>query len=279
MLILASFVGGITSKVLVQKAAVSLGFISSNSGVIDSNLGLFLALFSFTACLFTLLVLFKPLHHRSYKTLITGANSIRWGRFFFAALIWAFLLGITFLGDYLLNPTIFTFNFNAGLFIVLSIISITLIPFQTSYEEVLMRGYFAQGIGVLTKNRLLVIVIPSVVFGLLHSSNPEVSEFGFWIMMPQYILFGLMFGLISVLDDGIELAMGAHAANNIFLSIILTSNGSVFQTASLFVQQNANPTKDLFLLILMVVFFVALLSYKYKWDYRILKQKIVPASL
>ena len=35
-------------------------------------------------------------------------------------------------------------------------------------------------------------------------------------MMPQYIFMGFIFGLISVFDDGIECAMGAHTANNIF---------------------------------------------------------------
>ena len=81
----------------------------------------------------------------------------------------------------------------------------------------------------------------SILFGLMHALNPEVKEFGFFTMMPQYILFGLIFGIITILDDGIEAAMGAHAANNIFLSIMVTNSSSALQTPALYEQQNIYP--------------------------------------
>ena len=52
--------------------------------------------------------------------------------------------------------------------------------------------------------------------------------------MPQYIVFGLIFGIITILDDGIEAAMGAHAANNIFLCIMVTNESSALQTPALY---------------------------------------------
>ena len=81
----------------------------------------------------------------------------------------------------------------------------------------------------------------SVLFGLMHSLNPEVKEFGFLTMMPQYILFGLIFGIITIMDDGIEAAMGAHAANNIFLCIMVTNKASALQTPALYEQINIYP--------------------------------------
>ena len=113
----------------------------------------------------------------------------------------------------------------------------------------------------------------------MHSFNPEIDAFGFWIMMPQYICFGLIFGLITVLDDGIELAIGAHAANNIFASILVSSKSSVLQTPALLVQQEINPVKEMIALFILGVLFVAVLSFIYKWDYRILRKKIKPESL
>jgi hypothetical protein len=34
----------------------------------------------------------------------------------------------------------------------------------------------------------------------------------------------MIFGVITMLDDGIEAAMGAHTANNIFLCIMVTNH-------------------------------------------------------
>jgi len=39
------------------------------------------------------------------------------------------------------------------------------------------------------------------------------------------------------MDDGIEVAMGAHTANNIFLCIFVTNSSSALQTSALYVQK------------------------------------------
>ena len=243
---------------------------------IDQNLGLFLMMLPFLASLIFLFYLFKPLHSRNFKSLFNGSGNIRWNRFFISATIWVLFSAIYLFLDYKLNPGTYTNNFNMGTFIILCIISFLLIPFQASYEEILFRGYLAQGIGVRTKSRILVILIPSVLFGLMHSLNPEVDSYGFWIVMPQYIFFGLLFGIISVMDDGIELAMGAHTANNIFMSIFITSKSSVLQTPAMFLQEKVDPVKDLFVLMIMGFLFIGFLSILFKWDFRILRAKIVP---
>ena len=80
----------------------------------------------------------------------------------------------------------------------------------------------------------------------MHVMNPEIKEFGFLTMMPQYISFGLLFGIISVLDNGIELAIGAHAANNIFLSIFVTQKSSTLQTVAMFEQQTGSSVDRIF---------------------------------
>ncbi len=140
----------------------------------------------------------------------------------------------------------------------------------------MFRGYLAQGIGVLTKNRLLVVIFPAIIFGLVHSFNPEVEEFGFWLVMPQYVLFGLIFGLISILDDGIELAMGAHTINNVFLSLFITHKASAIQTNALFVQENLNAPKDLIIMFVIGTIFVTTLTMIYKFKFSLLTKKITP---
>ncbi|HEX3009080.1 MAG TPA: CPBP family intramembrane glutamic endopeptidase [Bacteroidales bacterium] len=241
---------------------------------ISSNLGLFLMMIPFVVGLITIILLMKPLHKRSYKEVINGTSTIRWNRFLFAAFVWIVIMAVYFLISYQASPKNFQFSLNINSFIVLVILSLILIPFQTAFEEVLFRGYLSQGIAAWTRNRLLVLIIPSFVFGLMHSFNPEVNEYGFWAIMPQYWLFGLLFGLTTLLDDGIEVAMGAHAANNIFSSIVVTTKSSVLQTSALFIQDDVNILKETLAFIAAGVLFLLILGKKYNWNYSILRKRV-----
>jgi membrane protease YdiL (CAAX protease family) len=91
------------------------------------------------------------------------------------------------------------------------------IPFQAAFEEVLFRGYLMQGFAAILKNRWFPLVMTSVLFGLMHAFNPEVKEFGFLTMMPQYILFGLIFGAITILMTGLK-QQWEHILRSIFFS-------------------------------------------------------------
>ena len=51
-----------------------------------------------------------------------------------------------------------------------------------------------------------------------------------WGALPQYILMGLILGFVAVKDDGMELSLGLHMANNIIAAITITSDSSTLQT-------------------------------------------------
>lgn len=93
-------------------------------------------------------------------------------------------------------------------------------------------------------------------------------------MMPQYISFGLIFGLISVLDDGIELAMGIHFANNAFLSLFVTHSSAAFQTTAVFEAQKVDPYWGFLTLLLSGIILIAFLYRKYNWSFSVLNKKI-----
>ncbi len=279
----AQIIGGIP-------LAVVLGFKSASNGAdvqslaadnmdfaaygIDLNVGLILIMIPFILGLFFIAKMFKPMHNRSLKEVINGTKSIRWNRFFFAALVWGAIAILVLVVDYSLAPDNFAMNFNLSAFIPLILISIILIPLQTTFEEVLFRGYLTQGVAAWTKSRWIAVIIPALVFALMHTANPEVKEYGFWLAMPQYVLFGLIFGLITILDDGIELAMGAHAANNIFCSVFVTTKASALQTPALFEQLSVNPTKETFVLFIIGTVLITILALKYKWDFSVLNKRI-----
>ncbi|MDR2407726.1 MAG: CPBP family intramembrane metalloprotease [Bacteroidales bacterium] len=250
-----------------------MNFLSEN---ISQNLFLFLMLIPHVVGLFTVYLLIKLLHKRTFSETVNGTGKIRWRRIFTGFSVWFLLMFIYLAISCIIDPDNFIFQFNITTFIPLFFIVIIIIPLQTTFEELLFRGYLAQGIGAWTKNRWAVIVIPSILFGLMHILNPEVSAYGVWETMPHYILFGLIFGVASILDDGIELAMGMHAANNIFGCLFVSSEHSALQTPAIFKQQFMNIQMETVVLLITGLLVLFFFSRKYKWRLSIMNKKIKP---
>ena len=233
---------------------------------VDSNLGLVMMLLPFIASLFAFILLVKPIHGKPFTIIVNGTGKIRWRRFFTGAVVWLILSGLYLFIFLRIDPTNFTLHNTSGTLLVLIIVSLLLFPFQASMEEVLFRGYLMQGFAVLVRNKWFPLVMTSVLFGLLHAFNPEVKEFGFMTMMPHYIIFGLVFGIITILDDGIEVAMGAHSANNFFLSVMLTHKSSAMQTDAVYEQLSISPWLEFTGLVLMGILFILILKKLLGWD-------------
>ncbi|MDR0370507.1 MAG: CPBP family intramembrane metalloprotease [Prevotellaceae bacterium] len=237
---------------------------------------LFLLISIFAFSLLFSVIFIKSAHNRRFSELINGTSTIRWSHFSWGAFIWFTLSLIYLLIDFYMHPTQFTIRFEFSTFIRLVVVALICVPFQTTYEEYIFRGYLAQGIGIYTKSRWMSIIIPGILFGLMHVTNPEVQQFGFWVMMPHYIGFGLIVGLIAILDDGIELSMGIHAANNIFSAIFVTTDQSVLQTDALFRQLRFDPVKELAAFILISTVAIIFFSIKYNWRFSLLNKRISP---
>jgi hypothetical protein len=239
----------------------------SDLGVLglEPNLGLFIMLFPFIAGLLTFVLLVKPLNNRTYKLTINGTGIFRWNRFLISALVWLILSAVYFFIYLKADPSDFTLMNTSASLLILIAVSLIFIPFQAAFEEILFRGYLMQGLAVLARNRWFPLLMTSLLFGLMHAFNPEVKEFGFFTMMPQYVLFGLVFGIITILDDGIEAAIGAHAANNIFLCVMVTNNSSALQTPAVFEQQNVYPWTEFTALLVTGIIFVFILKVIFKW--------------
>lgn len=245
---------------------------------IDSNLYLASMAFSFVVFLAVAIWIIKMFHGRSWTEVINGTKRVRWSRFFVGLAVWGVLQVGSFAINYMTDPNNFEFRFEPVRFIFLTIITLTMIPIQSSCEEFVFRGYLAQGVASWTGSRLWALLIPSVLFALLHSANPEVTKYGFGVMMANYFLIGLTFGLISLLDDGIELAMGAHSINNILGSILMTYEGSALRTDALFKAKIINPGEDLFIAVISNIVFIGILAFIYKWKFGILTRRVPPPS-
>jgi membrane protease YdiL (CAAX protease family) len=157
-------------------------------------------------------------------------------------------------------------NMNPSTIIPLVLISLLLIPIQTTAEEVLFRGYLFQAFGHKNRRGWISVVVTGVLFGLMHAANPEVETLGYGVMS-YYIMTGIFLGFIVLMDDGLELSMGYHAANNIFAALILTNEWQAFQTDALWID-HAKPTFgwDVIATMLLLQPLLFFLFYKlYKW--------------
>ena len=240
---------------------------------IDSNLYLFVILLMSVFGLLSLLVVVKKIHGRSMTSLITSRVQMDWKRYFFGFWFW-FLISVAFLViDYALYPDHYIFNFKPLPFAILVLVSFILIPLQTSFEELLFRGYFMQGLGIWFKNAAVPLIITSVGFGLMHSFNPEVEKLG-WLILIYYIGTGFLFGIITLMDQGTELALGMHAANNVVAAVFVSMNWAAFQTEALF-KDISEPSVGVQMFIPVFVMYplvILFLSKKYGWSHW--KQKL-----
>lgn len=208
----------------------------------------------------------KLLHRQSITSLTTARPKIDWQRIFLSFFIWSSITIISTAVVFLMNPNDYELNYDATKFFPFLILAILLIPLQTSFEEYLFRGYLMQGIGLATNTRWIPFVVTSILFGLLHIANPEVEKMGFIVML-YYIGTGFFLGAITLLDDGIELALGFHAANNLIGALLLTADWTAFQTHSI-LKDVSEPSAGFDVLLPVFIIFPLLLvifGKVYKW--------------
>ncbi|WP_298651391.1 type II CAAX endopeptidase family protein [uncultured Proteiniphilum sp.] len=242
---------------------------------ISSNLFLLVMLGTFVITFLLFAVLVKPLHGRTVRETINGRRQIRWDRIRVGIIVWGIIILVdTVISLLISSPGEYEFRLNAGAFFPLLLIILIIMPFQTSIEEILFRGYLAQGAARWTKSRWWALIIPSVLFALMHIANPEVKEYGLWLSMPQYLIMGLMLGLISILDDGIELALGIHFINNALTAVLVTHQASALQTDALFLLHDLDPVASLISISIASLLVVFILQRIYKWDFGIMNKKV-----
>ena len=207
----------------------------------------------------------KFVHKRTVLSIFSGRENFDWKRVLFSFSLLFLVLSLFLFIQYLSSDSLI-FQFDLQKFIPLFFIAIFLLPIQTSCEELLFRSYILQGIKLRTKKNSIAVLISGIMFGAIHIGNPEIAKIGYHIIV-YYMLVGVFLALISLFDNGIELALGYHAANNVFAALMITNNWQAFQTDAVFMD-NADPGMGLdtifgILFILPLVFFI--FYKKYKW--------------
>ena len=233
---------------------------------LDSNLVLFLYLFPFLIAFFGFLFVIKKLHQQTLTQIITANAKIDYKKMGFAFGFWTVITLFIFVVDYALSPEDYLLTFQWQPFLIMLLISLIFIPFQSGLEELLFRGYLLQGFASLTKSRLGALLLTSIIFGSLHIANPEIQKLGMGLLA-YYIGTGFFFGIIALMDEGIEIPLGLHIANNLITALLVTADWTAFQTESIF-KDISSPTLGSELLVFLGIVYPLSLYYlgkRYGW--------------
>lgn len=247
--------GSLSSEELLNPAAIGM----------PPALGLMLLLLPFAGGLFAIWIAIRFIHRRSFTSVLTGNPSLDWNKILLGAGLW---VGITLVFEVLvafINPENYTYTFDAAKFFPTLLVALIFVPLQTSMEEVLFRGYLMQGIGKRFKRPMVALLSTSILFGLLHAANPEIVKFG-PLLLFYYIGFGLMMGIITIMDEGLELALGVHAGNNLYGALIITFPSSALQTPAIFTLKEYPINIMTLVWLIGSVIFVLIVAKYYKWQ-------------
>ena len=236
------------------------------TSVLGENRVLFWLMIPFVLVFVAFLLCLKHIHKRSIKSIFTGRSSFDWRRTFisFSLIIGVLLISTSlevFLGDS------FIWNFDLSKFMILLIIALLMIPIQTTIEELLFRGYLMQGLKRKTGSSKHAVILSGIMFGLMHLGNPEIEAIGNHILI-YYVISGIFLSVLTLFDNGLELSIGYHAANNIFMALVVSNDWQVFQTNALYLNTASPEVGWVELLISLAIFPVLFLIYKkiFKWS-------------
>ena len=234
---------------------------------LDKNLQLFLILIPFVFGFLGLYLVVKKLHNRNFVSITTSRSKVDWRRIIHSFILWGSITIIFISSDFFINSEDYQINFKFEKFFILLIIGFILIPIQTSLEELLFRGYLFQGFSLYFKRPWIGLFLTSFIFGCLHIFNPEVQKLGLGILI-YYIGTGLFLGIITLMDQGIELALGFHAANNLITALLVTSSWTAFQTESILIDIS-DPSlvgETIISMLILYPLFYIYMHKKYKWS-------------
>ena len=210
----------------------------------------------------------KLLHRKDLTQVVTGRGSFDYNRVLYAMGVG----GCLYLAWFLIEVAVFRGELrfqapNPWEYLTFFLFAIVLIPYQAAFEEIFFRGYILQRLILFTRNRLFLVTLSALLFVLPHLPNPEPWAYGVVPYVVSLMLIGGFLALVTLLDGGIELAVGYHALNNLFISLVANTEVSALESPSLFMvpidRDELFPAIFAELMLYGLAFLV--FNHKYKW--------------
>jgi uncharacterized protein len=226
---------------------------------VDPAFGFFASMLASVFFLFGIFLGIRFIHQRAFRSLITPARAISWRRFFQGFAAWFTLSGLMSLAEAVLYPGRYVLTFDMQRIIPFAFLALILVPIQTSAEELFFRGYILQGVGLRLRNIWTLSAISGMIFMLPHFLNPE-AHINFGLMGFYYFLIGAVMAYVTLRDGRLELAMGLHAANNLFSFLVANYTITALPSPSIFTVGTLDPIYSVSAAVLGLMVFIVIFA-------------------
>lgn len=166
----------------------------------------------FGCSLVAFLISANRLHKRPVHSLVSTDEKFSWKLYLLGFIAWGGILFLSLLVTESAQFETFLMNFDPYHFVVLFFLGFLAIGIQSFFEEIVLRGYFLQGLHLRVKNVVWLVLINALIFAILHFGYGVESFLNSWT-------FGIAFAAIVILQNRIEFVSGAHNANNLLLAL------------------------------------------------------------
>jgi hypothetical protein len=257
-LIIGSIPVVVFSAYLMVDGNSNSGFTETGFSGVDPLAAFFVTMSGFLMFFLAIFISVRFIHGRPFKSLITPGQKINWKRLSFGFTFWFVIACLVSLFEAILYPDRYTVSFDPLPFLIFMVFALLLIPIQAACEELFFRGYLMQGLGLRIRGLIVLPLVSGLLFGALHLWNPEMTETnGSWLLAASYFLIGWFAALITLLDGGLELALGLHVANNLYTALVANYTVSALPSESVFMVNVIDPLYGLISLVIgLLVFFM-----------------------
>ncbi len=233
--------GSVVSLIVLPWTGVDLGTFMDSPATFDAfpSWGFLLfALVSFIPLLIGVLVAYRLVLGVRLKHLFAARVPFRMWRVGWGALAWIITMAAPAIVAVIVAPESFRGEFDWVAFAPFAIVAIVLLPVQTTAEELFFRGWLIQGLSQRTSNIWVLSIFSGLLFGVPHLANPEAIGATLPALF-TYSMVGFALAWVTVRDRSLEIAIGAHAANNLFAAIVVGYEGGALPAEAPFVSQGA----------------------------------------
>lgn len=207
------------------------------SGKLEPWQSFFVSFIQFVPCLIAVIYAVK-LFGRNPLTVVTSESKFSFKNLRFGIFSWIAVLGIGTLISWAAEPSSLRFTFNISSFLPALAVLLVLLPIQVSAEELFFRGFIPQSLSRTRMSEGLIVVISALIFAAPHLLNPEASSQPIWSLI-AYSAMGFGWLMAAKWVGGLEIAIGAHFANNFFALVIVGYENSVVSPSSIWIGPEA----------------------------------------
>lgn len=211
----------------------------------------------------------RLLHKKTLTQVTTGRASFDYSRALLAAFALLCVASVVLLLYSLMPGVEIAFQAQSLRdFLPLVLAVLIFVSIQSGAEEVFFRGYILQGLSLLTRNKLVLALGTAFLFTVPHLVfNTDLEAIQVVILTLVLMPPGILLAAMTLLDGGIELAVGYHAMQNIFNKLVLNLEVGSASSSSLFAADadQAAALTIYFAHIFGLVLAFLFLNLRYKW--------------